>query len=130
MIVPLESDEQITFVDWLDLVGLKHTSVPNSTWTTSWKQKSHNKNMGLHAGFPDLIVVVPHWQSKDGRGHLLMVEMKRRKGGVVSPEQKVWISELNLMGADGVEAHVAKGADEAIAIVSKYIHPDTNISPF
>lgn len=129
-VVPLESWEQIQFVNWLDLVGLKHTSVPNSTWTTSWKQKSHNKHMGLHAGFPDLIVCIPHWQSKDGQGHLVMIEMKRRKGGVISAEQKVWIAELNMLGASGVEAHVAKGAEEAINLVCRYVSSATNISPY
>lgn len=128
--VPLESEEQIVLVNWLDLVGLRHTSIPNSTYTTSWKQKRHNKNMGLHPGFPDLVVCVPHWQSKDGEGHLLLIEMKRRKRGVLSPDQKAWIAELNMLGAAGVEAVVCKGAEEAINLISKYFHPATNVSPF
>ena len=114
---PLESAEQATFVQWLDLMGLKHTSIPNSTYTTSIKQKMHNKRQGLHAGLPDVLVVIPN------KG-LLFVELKRRKGGVVSEAQRDWILALNTVA--GVEARVCAGSDAAIAFVGEFYHKAAN----
>ncbi len=105
--IPLESEEQKVFVQWLELKKIKFTSVPNSTWTPSMAQKVKNKAMGLRSGFPDMIVALPNY--------LLCIELKRRKGGVVSQEQKDWIAALNLI--PNVEARVCFGADEAIKFV-------------
>ena len=102
--IPLETDEQQVVVQYLELKGLKFSSIPNSTYTKSWKQKAKNKAEGLRAGLPDLLIVLPNL--------LLFIEMKRTKGGVVSPVQKEWIEELNKI--DGVKAIVCKGSDEAI----------------
>jgi len=102
--IPLETDEQQTVVQYLELKGYKFSAIPNSTYTKSWKQKAKNKAEGLRAGLPDLLIVLPNL--------LLFIEMKRTKGGVVSPVQKEWIEELNKI--DGVKAIVCKGADEAI----------------
>ena len=102
--IPLETDEQQAVVQYLELKGLKFSSIPNSTYTKSWKQKAKNKAEGLRAGLPDLLIVLPNL--------LLFIEMKRTKGGVVSPVQKEWIEALNKI--DGVKAIVCKGADEAI----------------
>jgi hypothetical protein len=64
-----------------------------------------NKRDGLRAGLPDLLVILPH--------KLLFIEMKRLKGGKVSPEQQDWIEQLNKIG-DQVEAIVSRGCGEAI----------------
>jgi hypothetical protein len=127
--VPLEDEEQIAFVQWLELVGLRFTSVPNATYTTSWKQKSKNHYTGLRAGFPDLIVLVPPNRAKDGVGHFLCIEMKRRQGGTVSAVQKEWMAAINGLSSDNLEAVVCKGAQEAIEAVNKHLNP-TPVSPF
>jgi hypothetical protein len=88
MPVPLEDEEQIDFVEWLELVGLRFTSVPNSTFTKSWSQKRHNAATGLRRGFPDMIVIIPPHRAKDGLGHLLCPELKRQRGGTLSAEHK------------------------------------------
>lgn len=121
--VPLEDDEQITFVQWLEPVGLRFTSVPNSTYTKSWKQKSKNYYTGLRAGFPDLVVLIPPARSKDGLGHFLCIEMKRRQGGTVSTVQKDWIAAINGLSSVNVEAVVCRGAQEAIDHVNKILKP-------
>ncbi len=121
--VPLEDDEQIAFVQWLELVGLRFSSVPNSTFTSSWRQKSKNYYTGLRAGFPDLVVLIPPARAKDGLGHFLCMEMKRRQGGTVSAVQKEWIAAINGLSSAGVEAVVCKGAQEAIDHVNKWLKP-------
>lgn len=120
---PLERDEQIALVQWLELHRLKFTSIPNSTYTTSHKQKSINHATGLRAGFPDIIVLVKPTQSHDGRGYMLAIEMKRQKGGVVSPEQRQWIAAINGLGCDQVESVVAHGAAEAIEYLISFVSP-------
>lgn len=105
-----EDQEQETFIRWLELKKLPHTAIPNSTYTTSWKQKAKNKRMGLKRGFPDIVVCVA--------GRVVAVEMKRTKGGVVSPYQKEWIETLN---KHGLETRVCKGAGEAIEFIESWL---------
>ena len=107
---PKEEDEQKTLVEYLEIKGLKFTAIPNSTFTKSWKQKTKNKQMGLRAGLPDLLVILPNC--------LLFIELKRQKGGVVSPYQKEWIEALNNINP-AIKAVVARGAGEAIDYIEK-----------
>lgn len=110
-IIPTEYAECLTFAGWLRVKGIKFAHIPNETFTTSFKAKMKNKNMGVSPGIPDYLVVLP-------KG-LLFIEMKRKKGGTLSPFQKDWIDALNPL--KGVEARVAKGADEAIKIVEEFL---------
>ena len=123
---PLEEDEQAEFVIWLEAMGLKFSATAQSTYTESWNQKRKNHKLGLRRGVPDLIVAIPAEKSYDGKAYLLFVEMKRKRGGVVSPEQAVWIEAINSVLADDVAAFVAYGADEAIEIVEPYLKPVEN----
>ncbi len=123
--VPLEAAEQMAVVEWAELNGLRLTSIPNATYTTSWNQKHKNHREGLRAGFPDLIVLIMPDQAKDGLGHLLCVEMKRVKGGVVSQVQKDWAMALNGLKSPNIEAVVAHGADEAIEYLASFLKQQT-----
>lgn len=106
--IPSEDQEQATFVSYLRLKGLPHFHVPNSTYTKSWSQKRKNNRLGVVPGPPDLFIVVG--------GKLCAVEMKRKKGGVISPYQKEWIDILNNAG---VETVVCRGSKEAIDFIKK-----------
>jgi len=128
--VPSEDDEQQNFVSWLDQVGLRYTAVPNHTYNPHKSQQNKNRRLGLRKGFPDMIVLVDPDKSKDGHGHFLAIEMKRVKRSDTSPEQKAWVGAINALESPDVEAAICKGAQEAIWMVSKYIHPATGISPF
>lgn len=108
--VPTEEVEQANFVQWLEIKGFKFTSIPNSTFTKSWKQKMKNRRVGLRAGFPDLVIIA--------KGRFMCVEMKRVKGGVLSAFQKEWIEDLRQAG---VAVGVCKGAEEAIAFVQSQL---------
>lgn len=125
---PLERHEQATFVDWLELQGLLFSATAQSTYTKSWSQKRLNHATGLRKGVPDMLVIIPPERAKNGSGAVLFIEMKRRKGGVLSPEQKVWIENIQAISGT-VSAIVAKGADEAIEFVSSHLSKPNN-NPF
>ena len=88
--IPTEDEEQFALIDWLELCGLRFAHVPNSTFTKHMSVKMKNHRLGVRPGVPDLMILIPPHRSKDGEGHLLWVELKRRKGGVVSKEQREW----------------------------------------
>ena len=71
------------------------------------------KRCGAVKGFPDLMLPIAC-----GVWHGLFVELKRRRGGVVSPEQRTVHSMLQ---EQGYRVEVCKGADEAIKVISDYL---------
>ena len=122
---PTEDQEQEAFVQWLRLKGYPHFRVPNETYTRSWSQKAKNKKLGVSSGVPDLFVAVPfppphliiaHKDRDDEVRNktLVAIEMKRKKGGTTSANQKKWIKTLN---ESGVETVICKGCDEAIEFI-------------
>lgn len=119
--VPLESEEQAAFIAWLRLRGIKHHHSPNETGSSpeARRRAVRMKRQGVSPGFPDLIVLIKPSQSRDGRGHLKIPEMKRVRGSTVSPAQREWIGALNGLGCDQIDSAVVHGADEAIEYVSE-----------
>ena len=106
-IIPLEIHEQIAVIDYLQILKesgkiVLYTALPNNTYTDSWTQKKKMTLEGVRKGYPDICVVGPR--------SMFFIEMKRLKGGVVSPHQKEWIEAIN---AVGISARVCKGFDEA-----------------
>ena len=122
---PTEDQEQEAFVQWLRLKGYPHFRVPNETYTKSWSQKAKNKKLGVSSGVPDLFVAVPFppphliiaHKDRDDEVRsktLVAIEMKRKKGGVTSENQKKWIKTLN---EAGVQTVVCRGCDAAIEFI-------------
>lgn len=107
--IPLEYEEQVAVVEYLELRGHKFTAIPNDVYTNSHKQKAKKRREGLRAGLPDLFVIIGD--------QALFIEMKRRKRGVVSQDQQAWIDAIN---KTQVKAYVCRGADEAIEIIRRY----------
>jgi hypothetical protein len=64
------------------------------------------KAEGWKVGVPDYLVIL--------KDKVVFIELKRIKGGTVSPEQKQWIEAINQAGG---HAAVCKGATEAIKYV-------------
>lgn len=112
--IPYEDEEQAAVVRWLDLERpeIPFFAVPNGA-RTSWGTAKKLKNTGLKAGVPDLVFPLAR-----GGFHGFYLEMKRRKGGTVEPEQKAWHKRLE---AEGYCVNVAKGADEAKAGILAYL---------
>ena len=122
---PTEDQEQEAFVQWLRLKGYPHFRVPNETYTKSWSQKAKNKKLGVSSGVPDIFIAVPfphphliiaHKDRDDEvRNKILVaIEMKRKKGGVTSENQKKWIKTLN---EAGVQTVVCRGCGAAIEFI-------------
>jgi hypothetical protein len=65
------------------------------------------KQQGVSRGFPDYLVIV-------GEG-LVFIELKRRTGSKIAPEQVEWIGTLHQL--PGVVAKICKGAGEAIELI-------------
>ena len=121
--LPTEQAEQQAFIHWLELQGLKYTAIPNETGhtTEAYRRATRMKRNGVRKGFPDLIVLVPPERSRDGLGYFLAIELKRQKGGVVSPEQREWIDAINDLNSPTMQAGVCKGLEEAIVLVTSYM---------
>ena len=116
--IPSESQEQQNVISWAqwstgrypELEYLHH--IPNGG-ARSKATAGRLRAEGVKPGVPDLHLPVPL-----GGYHGLYIEMKRRKGGTVSDEQKRWINFLLL---HGYAVYVCKGADEAITVIENYL---------
>lgn len=110
--VPTEREEQIKFVTWLRKEGYKCTASANGG-SRNLLEAINLKRMGVSAGFPDVEVPFP-----SGPYHGFYVEMKRQKGGKISPEQAEWLSYLR---EKGYYAEEAKGFEVAKAMFIHYL---------
>ena len=111
--VPLEKEECKIFAQWLDVKGLRFSHIANESIN---KIEAMNKyRLGVRKGVPDYLIILP---SKN----LLFIEMKRKKGSVVSQEQKDWLHDLNQIPS--VQCEIAYGAEEAINIVNHFLNAD------
>lgn len=107
---PTEDQECYVLADYLRAKGYLFGHINNEFYTKSWKQKSRQLAMGTAKGFPDYVIIA--------NGKLVMIEMKRTRGGVVSEHQKKWIAELT---AAGITAIVCRGAQDAIKKLTEII---------
>jgi len=107
--LPTEHQEQVAFVRWfhVQFPSVKIFAVPNAA-VRDERLAAWMKAEGLAAGVPDLCI--PAWN--------LWIEMKRQKGGTVSPDQAEWIAYLN---AHGHRAVVCKGFDDARRAVAEHL---------
>jgi len=110
-----EHTESVVFAEYLELLAMQgkvivYSKVPSETFTKSWAAKTRNKQEGVKRGVPDYIVVT----SKD----VVFIELKVKKGGVVSAYQKQWIGALQ---DKPCYAAVCKGANEAIEEIKKHL---------
>ena len=106
--LPTEDDEHRAFVAWLRLKGYTFHHSPNATGHTAEARRraGRMKALGTSPGFPDLIIFT-------GR-HRIAIELKRRKGGRATPEQRQW---LEVLAAHGFHAAICNGRDEAVEFV-------------
>ncbi len=93
--------QQVRLVSWFRRTypGVRVFAIPNGGHR-GVSQGASLKAEGVTPGVPDLFV--PEW--------LLWVELKREKGGVVSPVQRDWIAYLESIGHKVI---VGRGFEDA-----------------
>lgn len=107
---PSEDFECVHFVKWLELkiaegAAIRFSHLPLETHTSPIQAKRLQR-LGVRRGVPDYLLII--------KGRVHFIEMKREKGGRLSPHQIAWIDALNIAG---VGAHVCEGASEAKRLV-------------
>jgi hypothetical protein len=110
-----ESQEQKQLIQWCRtdprlqfLFHIPNESVGGQGWLI------RNRQMGVRSGVPDLFYPVPMHGY-----HGMFIEMKTKKGGRLSQDQKKWIHALESLGYRCV---VARGWEEAKEALEEYIH--------
>mgnify|MGYP000883117371 FL=1 len=122
---PTEDQEAEALAQWLRLKKLPFTHIANESGRgrTAMLRTAKLKRMGQSKGFPDYLIAIPSHIPyleviKDGENcierrvdkRLIAIELKRQKGGHVSPSQREWLKILN---SAGIEAVVCHGFEEA-----------------
>lgn len=121
MTVPSEHDEQVMLIQWCDLMANRDPAyrlifaIPNGGQRNKITA-ARLKAEGVKPGVPDLFLPVPK-----GIYAGLFLEMKRRKGGRVSPDQVSWISSLM---SRGYKCVVCRGFEEAQEAIEIYMEGD------
>lgn len=116
--IPSEFDEQCFIFRWAAFYESKHPclrymfSTLNGVRLTIC-QAVNAKRSGNKRGVPDIILP---YNNLIYRG--LFIELKRRKLGSVSSEQKEFLAYLE---SQGYKAVVCKGSTDAIETIKKYI---------
>ena len=93
-----EHQEQATLIQWANLNLKKYPelkllfAIPNGGQRNA-VTGARLKEEGVRAGVPDLLLPVAK-----GGYNSLFIEMKRRMGGIVSPQQRKWIKALREAG--------------------------------
>ena len=115
---PSEHLEQVTLIAWYRRTYKNEllVAIPNGG-KRHIKTALAMKQEGVSKGFPDLFLPVPNTQF-----HGLFIEMKRRKGGTVSPKQAEWCEYLN---DAGYRAVICKGFEEAKEAIKCYLNTIT-----
>jgi len=115
---PLESAEQSALFQWATLMEhrapelRKLYAIPNGGLRNK-RVAVRLTAEGVRRGVPDTCLPV----ARKGY-HGLYIELKRRMGGRLEPEQEDWIEFL---AEQGYKAVVCRGFDEARAVIENYL---------
>ncbi len=117
--VPTEYEECVAFVEWLNINGIPHSHCANESQSggkNAMIRGAKLKRIGQSRGVFDYDIYVPiHGITGEVDCYeLIKIEMKRKKGGSVSREQKEWQKIYEMAG---IPCKICRGADEAIEFV-------------
>ena len=112
-IIPTEEQEQLALVQWLELHKIRYTHVPNEG-KHKVQYRAKQKRLGVKPGVPDILIFDRPPLSPENVG--VAIELKRQKGGRVTPEQIAWLEDLK---ARGWAVAVCRGAMEAIRFLQE-----------
>ncbi len=113
-----EEREQARFVKWCRANQIKY---PDLRWLVASLNgvrltvgvRTKAKKSGMNRGFPDLQLPV-----RNNIYSGLFIEMKRKDGGSISKDQKLWIKHLK---SQGYCVKVCRGHIEAKDLIKKYL---------
>lgn len=116
MVVNTEDQDCYQLAGWLgqkqtDGVIPLFTHVANETYTPYRSVRNRNTMMGVKPGIQDYIVVLPD--------EVLFIEMKRLKGGSLTPNQKAWQEAVN---GKPIVSTVCYGLEEAKTFIKSRIN--------
>jgi hypothetical protein len=116
--VPSEEAEQEYIFSWAALMAGKHPELAllNASMNgilTDARFGAKLKRLGRKKGFPDLFLPV-----RNAAAAGLFIELKRKRGGVLSPEQVWWHEQLR---AQGFAVEVCHGGPYAIRALERYL---------
>lgn len=109
-----ESQVQIAVARYLRLCNVLFTHVPNGGLRNIVTAR-RLADEGVQKGCPDLLIFTRPPRVVPARG--AAIELKREKGGRVSPAQKEWLARLE---TNGWVTAVCHGAVEAIAMLKDW----------
>ena len=116
---PLESQIQITIIEWADSVRYKGSPLslyihhsPNGG-TRDGREAERFKAMGTRAGYPDLTIDIAK-----GGYHGMRLELKRTNKEKPSEKQ---ITALDRLREEGYYAVVCCGFDDSVNEINRYI---------
>ena len=114
--IPTEHDEQVKVIQWCDAhpdprVSRIYSHLNGLRAPIGAVIKA--KASGGRKGIPDLFLPIA-----SGGFHGLYIEMKRLKGGSLTPEQKDCLEFLN---ESGYKAIACKGHSSAIEVIKEYL---------
>lgn len=116
--IPTEAQEQTTLFQWAAMMAGKWPEMRLLHHIANGGSRNpiearHLKEQGVKAGIPDLFLPCAR-----GGFHGLYIEMKRRKGGRVSIEQKKAIIALR---EQGYRVEVCEGWERARDVITAYM---------
>lgn len=124
--VPTEDEEQSVVRAYLDRIGILWCHVPNAAGIVGGEKDGRRiaklvklRDMGQKKGVPDILIFERPTTGLRAHDRIpgAVIEMKRRKGGRLSPEQKEWLAHFERVGW---LTAVCRGADEAITQLQEW----------
>jgi hypothetical protein len=111
ILVPTEEEEQERVAEKLDELNLLwfHPANGGKRFITTARKM---KKAGVKPGVPDIWIITPPPNLPNRKG--VVIELKREKGGTVSPDQKRWIRDLRQLGWHAV---VCEGHREVVRVL-------------
>lgn len=122
---PLEDDECIAFAEWLEMNHIPHAHIANESRSSGRNaiiRGAKLKKMGQSRGVWDYEIWIPQPSLVDEEiddYQLVKIEMKRQKGGTLTPEQKEW---QKIYETAGIPCKVCHGAEEAVDFVKSLMY--------
>lgn len=111
--IPTEASEMLRVAQYLNARKIFWIHCPNEG-RRSFRQGRMLKAQGMRAGVADVLILDGAPKFPECRG--IAIELKRIKGGVVSPMQKQFLDDCE---ERNWVTYIAKGADDAIDFLQR-----------